>query len=197
MINKIVRFKPDYVRRAKLISLQFSLFILLVVITNPDKTYRFITYESAFIILITIFLSINWYKFMRKSSLYRKIIDKYEDFRGFKENYLFVKLLEILAQQFFVILVFNFTQSHVLKYQLAVFTLIFVAVHFVNYVYSSVVRSTFFMLFSIPGSLLFYFLYDSMPGYGLGLAYFVHTSFYLVLGYLMTEYQVKFGELSS
>lgn len=157
-------------------------FLLILLLGN--EVTRYFNPISFVIILFTILLTYLAFSFVRnryKSKVFYKDIF---DFRSFNYTFLSIKVFDVLAQQLLVILLVYLGRTYGGSNYFLLSALLFILLHFVLLLFNSFKVSMFFILLSLPASIIFIYIYSSLGLVSFGIGYFIHLSFYLVLGIL-------------
>jgi len=179
-------FRYNYIKNSTSVSvLQLTALILLIFIFRHNFVLYF-TIDSFIPVLSILILSLSIYIIINRNNNFKHLIQDQCDFRSFNYRYLVVKIIEIAVQQSIIIVLLS-----ILSNNLSLFLLIFVGLHLTNYLYKSIGISSFFLLCSIPGALIFYNIYMNLGSAALGAAYFVHLEFYLIVGLIYILFPKK------
>jgi len=173
----------DRIKQIKMISFYVVCSFLLILLLGNEVT-RYFNPISFVIILFTILLTYLAFSFVRnryKSKVFYKDIF---DFRSFNYTFLSIKVFDVLAQQLLVILLVYLGRTYGGSNYFLLSALLFILLHFVLLLFNSFKVSMFFILLSLPASIIFIYIYSSLGLVSFGIGYFIHLSFYLVLGIL-------------
>lgn len=167
----------------KMISFYLSCSIILIVLLGNEVT-KYFNIKSFIIILFTILLTyLAFYivKMVNKGKVFYKDIF---DFRSFDYTFLIIKIFDVFAQQLLVILLVYLGRIYGGGNFFLLSALLFIALHLFLFFFNSFKVSMFFLVLSLPASFIFIYTYSSLGPVSLGIGYFIHLSFYLVLGLL-------------
>jgi len=173
----------DKIKQIKMISFYFICSIILFLLLGNEVT-RYFNPISFVIILFTILLTYLAFSFVRNRYKGKVFYKDIFDFRSFDYTFLSIKIFDVLAQQLLVILLVYLGRTYGGNNYFLLSALLFILLHLFLLFFNSFKISMFFIILSLPASIIFIYIYSSLGLVSLGIGYFIHLSFYLVLGIL-------------
>lgn len=157
--------------------------LLLILLLGNEVTKYFDT-TSFIIILFTILFTYIAFYLVRRRNKSKVFYKDVFDFRSFNNTFLSIKIFDVLAQQLLVILLVYLGRTYGGNNYFLLSSLLFILLHFALLLFNSFKVSMFFILLSLPASFIFVYIYSNLGLVSLGIGYFIHLSFYLLLGIL-------------
>jgi hypothetical protein len=166
-----------------MISFYVTCSLLLILLLENEFT-RYFNPPSFIIIILTILIVFLAFYFIKKGNKGKVFYNDKFDFRSFDYTFLSIKIFDVLAQQLLVILLVYLGRTYGGNYYFFLSALLFILLHLFLLFFNSFKVSMFFILLSFPASILFIYVYSTLGSLSFGIGYFIHLSFYLVLGIL-------------
>ena len=158
-----------------------SLFLILLL---GNEVTRYLTPFSFIIILLTILFVFMAFLLIRSRNKRMMFYKDIFDFRSFDYTFLSIKVFDVFAQQLLVIFLVYLGKTYGGNSYFLLSALLFILLHFALLLFNSFKVSMFFIILSLPASIIFIYIYSSLGPLSFGIGYLIHLSFYLVLGLL-------------
>ncbi len=173
----------DSLKQIKMISFYFVCSFLIILLLGNEVTRYFNSLSFILILLIILSVFLAFYLIRRRNKSKEYYKDKF-DFRSFDYTFLSIKIFDVFAQQLLVIFLVYLGKTFGGSNYFLLSALLFILLHFALLLFNTFKVSMFFLLLSFPASIIFIYIYSSLGLVSLGIGYFIHLSFYLVLGIL-------------
>jgi hypothetical protein len=157
---------------------------LLLILLLGNEVTKYFNPLSFVIILSTILFTYLSFNLVKRINKYRVFYKDIFDFRSFDNTFLSIKIFDVFAQQLLVILLVYLGITYGGSNYFLLSALLFIFLHLFLFLFNSFKVSMFFIILSLPASILFVYIYSNLGLVSFGIGYFIHLSFYLVLGIL-------------
>ena len=181
--NVMKNISKNKIKQIKMISFYVICSIILFILLGNEVT-RYFTPLSFVIILTTILFTCIAFYFVKRRNKDKVFYKDIFDFRSFNYTFLRIKIFDVLAQQLLVILLVYIGRTYGGNYYFLLSALLFILLHLLLLFFNSFKVSMFFIILSLPASIIFVYIYSNLGLVSFGIGYFIHLSFYLVLGIL-------------
>lgn len=167
----------------KVISFFIISSIILAVIFG-NELIKYLTPVSFVLVITIILITYFVYYLVRNKYKYNLIVKNINDFRSFDYRFLSTKIFDVFFQQLLIISLINIGKMYGGNNYFLLSASLFILLHLIIFFYNTLRVSIFFLILSIPASIIFISIYLYLGNISFGIGYFIHLSFYLLLGLL-------------
>ena len=160
----------------------FTIASVLLIFLMGNELLRFFTPISLVLVFTTIIVIFLIYYLIRKNYKDNFKERNVFEFNSFSNLFLGVKMLDVFFQQILVVLLIYIGKTYGGDSYFLLSAILFNLLHLVIFPFNKIRVSMFFLILSIPASIIFISIYLNLGTLSFGIAYMVHLFFYLILG---------------